>query len=235
MLPDTLLIYLLTTFPMGIDVYARWRNQTKEQKEAQFTGFSAVAGDVGYLREAYHGGPYVTKFLLEEAFDPEHFGLVNLYRNNRTGEVMSWEDLPQDVKDAPYNEDAYDSLGVQIPAAKMRERLPLAVLLAIYRDVKIYGDGKFPDGFAVNIEDPKQAESFVDALTRVFTMEMWDNSHRYIANQFTDEQVKLVEKMIEEDKLGDLNEIAAAFVDFVKLAEHQEKETGEPIFVYASY
>lgn len=53
---------------MGIDIYARWRNQTEDEKQAQFTGYSTVAGNVGYLREAYHGGPYVTKYLLQEGF-----------------------------------------------------------------------------------------------------------------------------------------------------------------------
>lgn len=54
---------------MGIDIYAKWRGQTKEEKEAQYTGSSIVAGGVGYLREAYHGDPYVTKFLVQEAFE----------------------------------------------------------------------------------------------------------------------------------------------------------------------
>ena len=48
---------------MGIDVYMRWEGITPAQQEAQITGFCATAGGVGYLREAYHGGPYVTKFL----------------------------------------------------------------------------------------------------------------------------------------------------------------------------
>lgn len=53
---------------MGIDIYARWPKQTKEEKEAQYTGFDATAGRVGYLREAYHGGPYATRVLVPEAF-----------------------------------------------------------------------------------------------------------------------------------------------------------------------
>jgi len=53
---------------MGIDIYMVWEGMTKEQKEAQITGFCATAGGVGYLREAYHGSPYVTKFLVAEAF-----------------------------------------------------------------------------------------------------------------------------------------------------------------------
>ena len=53
---------------MGIDVYAHWRGQTDEEKEAQYTGFSIAHGHIGYLREAYHGEPYATKALVPEAF-----------------------------------------------------------------------------------------------------------------------------------------------------------------------
>ena len=54
---------------MGIDVYAEWAGMTEGEKEAQYTGFSLVAGAVGYLREAYHGEPYATRHLVSEAFD----------------------------------------------------------------------------------------------------------------------------------------------------------------------
>lgn len=54
---------------MGIDIYAKWNGQTKEEKEAQVTGFSVVHGHVGYLREAYHGEPYATRYLVREAFE----------------------------------------------------------------------------------------------------------------------------------------------------------------------
>jgi len=57
---------------MGIDIYLHWRGQTEEEEQKQVTGFSGVHGHVGYLREAYHGGPYVTKYLVAEAFGPEH-------------------------------------------------------------------------------------------------------------------------------------------------------------------
>ena len=53
---------------MGIDIYPTWQGQTEAESNAQSTGFSAVHGHVGYLREAYHGGPYVTKYLVAEAF-----------------------------------------------------------------------------------------------------------------------------------------------------------------------
>lgn len=54
---------------MGIDIYAHWNGQTRRERKAQVMGWSVVHGHVGYLREAYHGGPYVTRFLLREAFE----------------------------------------------------------------------------------------------------------------------------------------------------------------------
>lgn len=53
---------------MGIDIYVEWNGQTDADKETQRTGWSTRAGHVGYLREAYHGGPYATRVLLPEAF-----------------------------------------------------------------------------------------------------------------------------------------------------------------------
>lgn len=57
---------------MGIDIYLRWSGMTEEDEQRQYTGMSIIAGDVGYLREAYHGGPYATKILVREAFDAEN-------------------------------------------------------------------------------------------------------------------------------------------------------------------
>lgn len=53
---------------MGIDVYLRWSKQTKAERQLQMTGFSVTVGNIGYLREAYHGGPYATRVLVPEAF-----------------------------------------------------------------------------------------------------------------------------------------------------------------------
>ena len=93
---------------MGIDIYAEWRHQTEAEKQAQFTGFDITKGAVGYLREAYHGEPYVTQFLVREAFDRDGGDFV-------------------------------EGLGVQIPAATMRTRLPRAIHLAVEREKIIYG------------------------------------------------------------------------------------------------
>lgn len=53
---------------MGIDCYLLWKAQTEAERKLQFTGFAVDAGNVGYLREAYHGGPYATQVLLPEGF-----------------------------------------------------------------------------------------------------------------------------------------------------------------------
>lgn len=56
---------------MGIDIYLKWKKQTRAEQKAQVTGFSIVHGNVGYLREAYHGGPYATAYLITEDWDQQ--------------------------------------------------------------------------------------------------------------------------------------------------------------------
>ncbi len=56
---------------MGIDIYVKWEGQTTEERDKQITGFSIESGDVGYLREAYHGEPYATEYFVQEAFDDD--------------------------------------------------------------------------------------------------------------------------------------------------------------------
>jgi hypothetical protein len=57
---------------MGIDIYLKWNGMTEEDQKTQYVGWSTTSGAVGYLREAYHGGPYATKILVREAFDAEN-------------------------------------------------------------------------------------------------------------------------------------------------------------------
>ncbi len=57
---------------MGIDIWARWKGQSKEEIQAQGIAlFSVTAGGMGYLREAYHGKPYATRFFVAEVFESE--------------------------------------------------------------------------------------------------------------------------------------------------------------------
>lgn len=171
---------------MGIDIYARWPGQSKAEADAQLTGFDATAGDVGYLREAYHGGPYVTKYLVAEAFDCE------------SGEAT-------------------------IPARTLRDRLPTAVLMHIYRHHKLYGNGKDPARIEI--------EKLPDALANVFRAEVSDMSHEEFARTLAPESIETAKTLITS---GMLSATAKAFVDFVELCERKERETGEPCLIIAS-
>jgi len=125
---------------MGIDIYAKWRNQTDEERGKQFTGFNILKGHVGYLREAYHGEPYATKHFLAEAFDGE-------------------------------NHEA------EIRAKTLRERLPETLAIVRDRETRLYE----------------------------------------ATNQY---QIWQAQK---------------SYVDFYRLCQKKEKETGEPCTIEASY
>lgn len=125
---------------MGIDIYMKWSGQSESERMSQMTGFSVVSGNLGYLREAYHGEPYATRLLVPEAF-------------------------------------AADDCQAKIPAKTLRERLPAVIEAAVTREMTVY-------------KTPFVTET---------------------------------------------HPTVAAFVEFVRLAEEKEKETGEPVTIYASY
>ena len=57
---------------MGIDIFARWKGQTEDERKKQAKVWLVpTAGDQGYLREAYHGEPYALTHLCAEAFKAE--------------------------------------------------------------------------------------------------------------------------------------------------------------------
>jgi hypothetical protein len=171
---------------MGIDIYATWRGQSEAEEQAQVTGFSAVHGHAGYLREAYHGGPYVTKYFVSEAFD------------------------------APEHEAA-------IPAQVLRERLPTAVLMHIYREQKLYGEGR----------DPSRIElgQLSATLTNVFRNEIPEDAHTAFAASLSPESIAHAKNLIESGILADT---AKSFVDFMELCERKERDQGVPCTIVAS-
>ena len=61
---------------MGIDIYARWENQTQEEEAAQQTGYAEFAGRYGHLRENYPAWPCVTRYLVREAFSEIDNGTI---------------------------------------------------------------------------------------------------------------------------------------------------------------
>ena len=145
---------------MGIDVHARWKGQTKKEKDAQITGFSIEHGHVGYLREAYHGGPYATRTLVAEAFDEDVIEqlIKKIQLRNNCDEDEAWNKFD----------------GVPIPAITLRERLRETLEAAQTRSLKNYGRDALP-------------------------------------------------------------EVLNSFTNFVELCEQKEKETGEPVYIYASF
>ena len=73
---------------MGIDIYLEWDNQTEKEKKDQCTAFSITSGDVGYLREAYHGSPYATQILVPEAFEKSDVEISFKEMEERLPEVL---------------------------------------------------------------------------------------------------------------------------------------------------
>lgn len=76
---------------MGIDVYLSWDGMTEEEEKARYTGFDVWKGNLGYLREAYHGNPYATHVLISESWEsqPEDgFVISNAELMERMSEVL---------------------------------------------------------------------------------------------------------------------------------------------------
>ena len=113
---------------MGIDIYMHWDGMTEDEVKSQFTGFDPTAGSVGYLREAYHGGPYATETLVPEAFEwTQEIG------NLMSCAEMAGTELPDDLLDLL-------TRGVPMSAEKLQNRLGETVLRARERIDKVYPD-----------------------------------------------------------------------------------------------
>jgi len=89
---------------MGIDIYARWHGQTRDEIQAQAEAlFTIDAGGIGYLREAYHGAPYATKYLCAEAFKEGEAQIRAAVLRERLPHTL---DLAERRERALYNADA---------------------------------------------------------------------------------------------------------------------------------
>lgn len=128
---------------MGIDIYMN-PNVIESDGHVGYsdeaTGFDTCAGHQGYLREAYHGGPYVTEVLVPEAFAWSRW----LY-----------EDCPVPCVDWPEELDRTLAAGAPIRWQTMHDRLPDALDAFEERIRKVYPD---------TTEDLKAAQwkAFVD-------------------------------------------------------------------------
>jgi hypothetical protein len=111
-----------------------------------------------------------------------------------------------------------------IPSCTLRERLPAAVLMHLYRDRKLYSGGNDPS--RIEVADLEAA------LRNIGVNEIADTSHEEFVGALAPEGIATAERLIKERMLPDT---ALAFVDFVELCERKEAETGEPVRILASY
>jgi hypothetical protein len=184
---------------MGIDVILSWHGMTEaeHETEARACADAMVASarvtlgrhtgpippwPASYLREAYHGAPYVTRYLVKEAAEATDHS-------------------------------------ASIPAAVLRERLPLAVMLDQYRAHIVYGEGDAPVAHT--------KEGALALCQRIFA-EMADSEKPMDDFQLTEEQLRVVKQRIADRQLDDH---ALRLVNFVELAERKEAETGQPCLI----
>lgn len=222
---------------MGIDIYMKWPDQTEEEREAQFQGFNATIGDTGYLREAYHGGPYATEILVPEAFAEE--GLYD-------------EDS-----------DAWHNGAAIIPAATLRLRLPATLTAAIERQKRVYQAGEIvttdldnPFTFAdieraiwnmkhpppedaqeraAHYEAMKDARDALPMEQRKAEAREWWVTHgedTWGGSEYSVTEGGLLSRRNPEATVD--SPAVKAFSDFVDLAEAMEQKHGQ-IAVYASW
>lgn len=181
---------------MGIDVYLKWDKQTDEDRMGQFTGFSVTSGHLGYLREAYHGGPYATTMLVREAFDDP--------RPHTCGE--------SEAECEPCG-------GVAIPVATLRERLPATVFTALVRDATLYSGGRDPS--IINLDEHPDA-GLRAMMERVKEAA---EALRHEGGVAVPEKVaRLVAMQMALWRAADwLPPVAQSYADFVALAEAKER------------
>ena len=112
-----------------------------------------------------------------------------------------------------------------IKASVLRDRLPAAVLMHMYREHKLYGDGKDP----ARVHD---LAALKRAIAHVYGSELADVTHAEFVEALQPESIATANQLIDG---GMLPETARAFVDFVELCERKERELGEPCTIMASY
>ena len=105
---------------MGIDVYMNWGDGPSFDGEYK----TAFRGANGYLREAYHGGPYATVVLV-----PEAFGDLD-----RTAQAFAMPPIASAAVGASPDGSPL------IPARVLRARLPAALLTVAERHRVVYSE-----------------------------------------------------------------------------------------------
>lgn len=137
---------------MGIDVYMKWRDQSEAEAKNQITGFSTVSGHKGYLREAYHGGPYATQVLMPEGWEDHKIKYKEDYRywfDEKSGEWIEG-DWP----------------GVQIDALVLEKRLAKTLNTVLERQRRVYDYDDANDDHRKYVAEVQQSFRDFVALAR---------------------------------------------------------------------
>lgn len=191
---------------MGIDIYLRWDKMSTAAKRKQVAaGFSTNAGGVGYLREAYHGGPYATQLFFREAFEAEDHE-------------------------------------AEIPAAVMRERLDGVTEPARGCDTGHHVAQMFSKLIKTkNEQNPdSRPDEIVGEIVKKIGVELEANpavlAQPTTAPMTGREAIYLrCLNLYAEQGKEYADSVVKSFEDFIALAEKQEKKTGKPCTVIASY
>lgn len=196
---------------MGIDIFLLKPGEIKEDDKADL--FHINQGHVGYLREAYDGGPYGTQMLLKEAFDAETFSAQIPARTLRNRLHKK-----QNTADAARPRTAE----VIIAALKMLSASPCAVGT---------GDGSFDPNMSAQTAINQLTPQLLDAgAKKVLAHSLLIPSSLTVL-----EAVALRNKLLYDMSDDGIETAIQAFVDFVDLAERLEQETGTPCTIRASY
>ena len=192
---------------MGIDVNLIWTGQTDEQIGAQRIDTPpARRGMVGYLREAYHGGPYATCFLLREAFEA--------WETSRTQTTRG---------------------KARIAATMLRERCPDAVALTVLRDVRLYRELRGRDPSTVDeCVDPHahwlvpDVDQGFDGLLALVTLTSGNDGFHDIPSRGLLEEARGA-VLLDRARGVPVQALGKDIADFVALVERLEAEGREPL------
>lgn len=195
---------------MGIDIYLKWDGMTEEDRGRQLTGFSTTVGGTGYLREAYHGGPYATQIFFREAFEAEECEA----------------EIP-----AALMRERMDN--VTEPARGCDGGHHVAQLFGKLLSVVA------PDGIPKNKDESFNTDEFMRNITAKIGEQLSENGMPTTptTEPMTGREAIYIRclTVYPQDGKQYADDVLKSFEEFISLAERKERETGRPCTVVASY
>lgn len=196
---------------MGIDIFLL-RDGEKVQEDDKVDWLRKNQGHVGYLREEYHGGPYATQLLVDEAFESLNY----------TAKIPAAV-LRQRLTTAQNTQKAV--------APRVSEQIIYALRVLTEKN-KIAG--------VDNTAAKNPAEEAQNLLQQI-TPELLQEAQKHIATLTARvpkklsvlEAAALRERLLYDKPDEEIEDCLHSFIDFVELAERIEEEQGSPGTIYA--